>query len=314
MPGSVENTGSVKRTAYVASHSVAYLGFEKLEQALAFNDAFNGHKFVDTAKTTSGSLQSGSEYFASVERAMSQNVPPLQRRNPHPVTGTIEADSDYQAFLKNLESELEAPISLRQPSSLSPSSPEGKRPRKDVVTPLMEEIRTKRKERDEKKKTKSVPRSARKGNQPIEQNTADPVGKTISRKKKRRGSEAANSSKRDDTHATERKNSGKADRNIAITPRRDDENRSTNSHASASNKSPSSFTNAGATVPNGSKTPSRSSNRPRYGRGSRGKGKFSPNQHGPPGNGGSRAAHHSQDSLHSSVRVLKKEASATSAT
>lgn len=159
MPGVVEQTGSVKRTMHVVRHSTAFLAFDRVEDALLFETGINGKKIADPMKTASPSLQAGYDYFAKVERAMSQVVP--QNSKYPQQAGTIEKDSHYQQFLTNLEEEHnQRPSPLAQPSSLAP--PSSKRDNKLTITALMEDVRSRRKDRETKRKPKSSPRPPRK--------------------------------------------------------------------------------------------------------------------------------------------------------
>ena len=161
-PGVSQTTGSVKRTMHVVRHAVAYLAFDRVEDALTFHDAFDGMKIADPMKTASPSLHTGHEYYAIVERAMSQMVPTPHQRKPPPQAATIQNDPHYLQFLKHLDAQQALkPSSLPQPSALAP--PEKKRdPKQMTITPLMEDVRMRRKERETKRKPKPSPRPPRK--------------------------------------------------------------------------------------------------------------------------------------------------------
>lgn len=165
-PGSSSASGAVKRLRTVVRHGVAYLGFATQVAAESFFTSFNGFRFEEPAPSAGGPR---AEYFARVERAMWQGVPPLgttRRRGappPPPVQpGTIESDPDYLAFVARFEADAAAstPISLPQPAALLPAPDPGSsekhmkasRGRAGVITPLMEDVRARRKERDLKKK------------------------------------------------------------------------------------------------------------------------------------------------------------------
>lgn len=341
--GSVESTGSVKRTAQVVRHSVAYLAFAKMEDAAQFNSEFNGFKFIETGRMNgktndNSSLQTGSDYYARIERAMWQTVPPLgRRRHPPPIEGTIESDPDYLRFLKNLEADAQhnagssvsgGPSSSAFPSTLSDKSESqsekvgGQAPAKaEVITSLMEDVRARRRERDEKKKTSKPPLRAPRGKARHHAvvdspETPEPVSKAAVRRKKRRGGEFQNGSKAPADTQSQRRNTPTKQPPIARragpVPRREEGNARPERSTVPARKGPPYPTNG--TIPNGGGATVKGNvrgppPRQRYGRGPRPKGKPNAPQNGVTRSPG-RVDHPGiSDDTQGSVRLLKKEAS-----
>ncbi|PXF46707.1 Regulator of nonsense transcripts UPF3 [Gracilariopsis chorda] len=335
-PGKVEAVGAVKRSAQVVRHSVAYLAFEKLEDATHFFNEFDGFKFVDPGKTIDSSLQSGTDYFARVERAMFQTTPLLTRRRAPPaIEGTIESDPDYLNFLAEMKGDAEreqSELAANQTAGSSVVSRHTTTEKEDraskglVLTPLIEDVRARRKERDERKKAKSTVRGSRgkgRGSTAPPPAAISAVPKVVesvenvklgAKRKKRRAGDNKNASKRDDA-VQERKGS-----KSGANERRNGQIRQTgpnagNSTSANANKAPPSspFANNNAAMNGGSgskggSTRGGSGGRSRYSRGQKGRGRYAQN-----GNGTIGGKHEagSSDSVHGPVRVLKKEASVT---
>ncbi|KAI0567507.1 Nonsense-mediated mRNA decay protein [Gracilaria domingensis] len=301
-PGKVEAVGAVKRSAQVVRHSIAYLAFEKLEDASNFFHQFDAFKFVDTAKTVDSSLQCGTDYYARVERAMYQSTPPLNRRRPpSSLEGTIENDPDYLTFLAELkgdaereQNELAATLASASTIVARPGANENENSaaKKQVITPLMEDVRARRRERDERKKAKAAVRGGRskpRGNAP-QPPSAPPANKSNeraesskvnTRRKKRRGGDNVNVSKREEPVQ---------DRGSTKSPaieRRNGQMRPVESNVSTPANSVNSSPYANSTTsmngaPNGKGGSNRggSSGRSRYARGQKGRGKFGQNGNG----------------------------------
>lgn len=339
-PGKVEAVGAVKRSAQVLRHSVAYLAFEKLEDASHFFNEFDGFKFVDPAKTIDSSLQSGTDYFARVERAMFQTTPLQTRRRAPPATeGTIESDPDYLNFLAEMKGDAEREQSELTANQTAASSvvsrhtttekEEDTAPKGLVITPLIEDVRARRKERDERKKSKSTVRGSRgkgRGGAAPPSASVPPVPKAVesvenvklgAKRKKRRAGDNANASKRDDP-ARERKGakSGASERRNGHV-RQTGPSPGNSTPVTSSRASPSSpFANNSAAVNGGSgskggSTRGGSGGRSRYPRGQKGRSRYAQNGNGTIG-GKHEAA--SSDAVHGPMRVLKKEASVTNKT
>lgn len=178
--GTVEATGSVKRTTQVAKHGTAYLGFEKIEDAVSFYNEFNGFRFFD----------GGIEYFSSVERAINQNTPPIGRRSQGVLNrGCIEKDADYLSFLRALEEEADegTGVGLKQAVERGGEQQVKSKMKVDVVTALMEDVRARRKNRFEKKKGKGTVRCRRPVERRVEREAKAGGGESrVGRRKKRR--------------------------------------------------------------------------------------------------------------------------------
>lgn len=345
-PGSASAaSGPVKRLRQVTRHATAYLAFVNMDDAVAFTQTFNGIKFQDpNAPPTS----QNHDFIARVERAPWQPVPPLTKRTkPLPLHGTIERDPDYMAFVARLEDETKKELSganaltVAQTSAIFSRGP-GSNPSdtqkrdntsagvstsagkagalavngSELTTPLMEDVRARRKERDNRKKTtKITPRAARgkarhphPSDSPHKQQTESPGKVTSSMRKKKqreraRASEIANAAKRqEDMQSAKRIGSLAIDskRGSNAEPRRDFVEPRLTSHLPTLPKT-GGHPNGGAsgvpTVFTKQSSPRGGSGRSRSGRG-RPKG---PNMTGPPG-----AANDSVDSR-ASVRVLRKD-------
>lgn len=148
-----------------AFSSVAFVAFERVESADLFYEAIHGSRFVDEGV--------GSVCVAEVERAMSQALPRPVKKSCLAVMGTIEQDPDYLNFVKAYEEDgiaekaaRAAPPSLADTDALFGEAgiARAETGKKDaaakrralasgkrvvsaapvVLTPLMEEIRSKR--------------------------------------------------------------------------------------------------------------------------------------------------------------------------
>lgn len=358
-PGSASAaSGAVKRLRQVTRHAVAYLGFATLDDAVAFTDSFNGIKFADPDAPSGGQAQ---DFIARVERAPWQAVAPLNKRNrPLPLQGTIENDSDYINFVKGLEEEANREVSragaltVAQTSAMFPGKPgaagaaaqaageksetgaagvltsRGKSAAvaakgSGLVTPLMEDVRARRKERDQKKKsTKASSRPPRsKGRQivvvdPATRQHGEQPGKgssSSSRRRKqreRRAAEIANSTKKQEETQPQKRVNGKAPVNGrrdggGLGPRRDEVEPRMNGSIHANGRGVPQQNGGGGSdangfAGNGKGNGSRGgSGRSRSGRSARSRAKNNA--------GSASAANGSADSSHGSVRLLKKETS-----
>lgn len=356
-PGSASAaSGAVKRLRQVTRHAVAYLAFASLDDAVAFSDTFIGTKFQDPDALPGSQPQ---EFIARVERAPWQAVSPLNKRvRPSPIQGTIESDPDYLAFVERLEDEAKREVSragaltVAQTSAMFPVKNAGAASASqsgsdkgdtaaggvlttrgkvgavalkgsELITPLMEDVRARRMERDQKKKAiKSVSRPPRsKGRQivvidPAIRQQGEPPRKGSSsssrRKKQRDRARAAENAtkKQEEAQAHKRVNGsvpingrrggGGVARRGVIEPRMNG-----NVHPNAKG---STYQNgAAASDANGfggngkGNGPRGGSGRPRAGRGGRPKAQYNP--------GPASAASGSIDGSHASVRLLKKETS-----
>lgn len=351
--GSVESTGSVKRTAHVVRHSVAYLAFSSMEDGLAFYNNFQGYVFSEAASQSQLSqssqplthvvkpaTQSVNHYVACIERAINQTTPTVKRRSQHVLHGTIEKDADYQTFLKTLEnggdlSSIGRPTTTISPAQLatdkdSHSSSGGKklRGKAEIVTPLMEDVRARRKERDLKKKPpKSVARPTRtktRSGPPFDSSKGDvESSKAAIRRKKRRGIEVAKGEQSTNTLPDRRQKPAKggpsssaSDRSANSSRRRDRVDGkvaagpSAIKHAISGKASPSTGVASIQGAESSLKSDVRSVGRTSFGTGGRGRGKY----HGATNgivvpNGGYDREARAADHGHGSVRLLKKEAS-----
>ncbi len=158
--------------------STAHLAFANNSDAAAFFQAHNGTRLID-AKT-------GTEYIARVERALFQVVPRYAPRK-HALAGTIEADGHYKRFLEALKQEQN---DSSAPLGPVPPKPKAKGPPPVAVSKLMEDVRARRKTRDNRKggKASSGGRSARRRGRKaaaaaVAANSGAPTGKPILLKK-----------------------------------------------------------------------------------------------------------------------------------
>lgn len=149
--GSVGGAPASKRAALFTRHSTAYLAFASIAHAAALFDALNGHRYLDP--------KTGVEYVARVERAMFQVVPRTAyyaSKKLSALHGTIEADPHYQRFLHDFRMERQH----AEPTATA-LRVKGKGAQPVTLTKLMEDVRARRKERDERKTPKPAARSAR---------------------------------------------------------------------------------------------------------------------------------------------------------
>ena len=304
-----------------------------------------------TAITPSARPRPGTEYVAKVERAMWQATPPpTRKRTPtNSSQGTIESDPDYISFCEKLQSEgrgedaRKSSMSVVQTSELfstgkklsgsmfsdhsTPISLDDRNKTKvstttspansksNIVTPLMEDVRARRKERDQKKKPpKSTPRSVRgKGRLSpaidLQKTVPETPTKNSARKKKRRGNEGSNGDKRNDdsNHQDNRSRTPKPP-----PPFRENSNVKSDNHVVGNESNSSSGQNHSPNPTSGRANGRNASNRSRYGRSPRARGKFSPNRNAV--NSPRNEFPPSPSASHNSVRLLKKEASATEKT
>lgn len=346
--GSVECTGSVKRTIHVVRHSVAYFSFSSMDDAINFHNKFQGYVFADNLQTTTNQSQaqvvksvthSTSQYVASIERAINQTTPLLRRRNQHALHNTIEKDADYQNFLKTLESGCDPtppahPVGGTAPAAQSTIIKNGLHLNDDkrakgktqIVTPLMEDVRARRKERDLKKKaTKMVIRTVRTKGRPI---LVTDVGKSepnisskaaAARRKKRRGSESSKGEQQHTPVVTSRPTPTKtgaasisSERDGKTFRRRDEIMKVSNVTSSVKFSGRSTTNIAGS--PEGSESSSVADKRPSRhtpsGRGGRGRGKYRVATNGIVGQSNGYDHHvPATEHAHAPVRLLKKEAS-----
>lgn len=358
--GSVENTGSVKRTAHVVRHSVAYLAFSSMDDGLTFYNNFQGFVFSDadsqsqsspsTHPSTHVAKPSGqptNHYTVCIERAINQTAPIIKRRSQHVLHGTIEKDLDYQAFLEALENggdlaSIGRPVSATPPLVLPAAKKDSHGPNDDrkskgkaeVVTPLMEDVRARRKERDLKKKpAKSTLRPTRIKSRvgPAFDSTKGEVesSKAAIRRKKRRGVEVVKVEQSSNALADRRQKPTKAgpssstfDRGGNLTRRRDHVGGKTTAGSPAVKHTAGTKLGTNVIKENAFEGPEsspksdvRSVGRPPYGSSGRGRGKY----HGATNgitihNGGYDREARVPDHGHGSVRLLKKEASNVSKT
>lgn len=342
-PGSVEAIGPVKRTPHVVRHSVAYLAFVSMEDATKFCGAMNGYCFAEGSLTTTSSpsakpVGTSSQYIACVERSLCQSTPPLRRRAPPPVQGTLEQDTDYQAFLKALENgdAFPAPGSTSFTQSATSSlasekdaSVDDKKPKSSskvqVVTPLMEVVRQRRKEKDQKKKaSKPVARTIRPKVPQIHvvDHAKTPIEPTKinGRRKKRRGADIPVTSRKGEAPKIVERRGGTSGKPIAHGRvqnsyiRHDDVNNKITSSATLTSKASSSFVKNSSNVlaegQDSSVINDGVTGRSRYGRAPRIKGnKYNSSANGVLSNGVGNDSPTKAESLHGSVRLLKKEAS-----
>ena len=131
--------------------STAHLAFANNLDAAKFFQLHNGTRLCD-AKT-------GTEYIARVERALFQVVPKYGPKK-QVLAGTIEADGHYKRFLEALQQEQN---DSSAPLGPVPPKPKAKGPQPITVSKLMEDVRARRKSRDNKKAGKATAggRSAR---------------------------------------------------------------------------------------------------------------------------------------------------------
>ena len=151
------------RPAALSTPSFAYIAFSHVNDAVKFQEGFDGHRFVNG--------RTGMEYLASVERAPYQVVPRPTRKRLLSHSSIIESDSDYKDFLVRYEEEKKTEKSnggfsisytnglFSQPSngtldneSETTAETEGA----SVVTPLIADVRAKRRERQLRKSTVST--------------------------------------------------------------------------------------------------------------------------------------------------------------
>lgn len=358
--GSVENTGSVKRTAHVVRHSVAYLAFSSMDDGLTFYNNFQGFVFSDADSQTQSSPsthpsthivklsgQPTNHYVACIERAINQTTPIVKRRSQHVLHGTIEKDLDYQAFLEALEnggdlSSIGRSVSTTSPSVLpfakkdshGPNDDKKAKGKAEVVTPLMEDVRARRKERELKKKpAKSAMRPTRIKSRagPAFDSTKGDVesSKATIRRKKRRGAEVVKVEQSLNALADRRQKPAKggpssltSDRGGNSTRRRDHIGGKTTPGSSALKHTAGTKLGTNLVKENTFEGPESSPKsdvrlvgRPPFGSGGRGRGKY----HGATNgitirSGGYDRETRVSDHGHGSVRLLKKEASNVSKT
>lgn len=332
-PGSASEGGGLKKVRQVSRHGVAHLGFASWPDAGTFADAFDGFRFAEEGE--------GGTYIARVERAMSQAVPPLQKRKPIPLEGMIENDSDYVAFVKKLEEERRkevnhsAALSVTQTAAIFPGKAQlvdkevKNKAKVNLTTPLIEDVRARRKERDQKKKsTKPIPRPPRAKGRPIV--VSDPSAKTDAaakaaasarRKKQRRGDFGGPSKKAEEPATPLPRKGGRVPLNGRrpgpTVERRDSDHKPLNGSIYPNPNLPYHYVGSSASAPNGHNGSEKGSisrsGRSRSGRGGRSRGK--------PGSSMGSIGHRSptrdvKDTLraslevsHGPVRLLRKETS-----
>eukprot|EP00238_Polyblepharides_amylifera_P013261 CAMPEP_0196578698 /NCGR_PEP_ID=MMETSP1081-20130531/7557_1 /TAXON_ID=36882 /ORGANISM="Pyramimonas amylifera, Strain CCMP720" /LENGTH=276 /DNA_ID=CAMNT_0041897993 /DNA_START=75 /DNA_END=902 /DNA_ORIENTATION=- len=128
-------------------YSRAYLHFKKLDEVVAFCQHFQDHLFVN---------ERGVQFRAQVEFAPFQSIPKVRRRKD-PRTGTIEKDAEYLAFLEELERpeemlpSAEVQLERKEQEEKDREGSTGEKP--VIITPLMQFIIQKSKE---KSRTRSV--------------------------------------------------------------------------------------------------------------------------------------------------------------
>jgi len=177
-----ENTPIWSRFVYKSKktrYSVCYLAWSSMDRAFRFSDALNGHTITDP--------KHGQSFVARVERAPYTKIPndKATKQSVAALAGTIEEDPDYKEFLKKYNESLNettihsmllpqaALVSDVGAMSINDSFSKKKSVPLDVngspkVTPLMLELREKRREResksgataeDKRSKKKSKPKS-----------------------------------------------------------------------------------------------------------------------------------------------------------
>lgn len=357
--GSVENTGSVKRTAHVLRHSVAYLAFSSMDDGLTFYNNFQGFVFSDADLQSQASSsthppahaakspgQPTSQYAASIERAINQATPLVKRRTQHVLHDTIDKDPDYLAFLDILENGGDlSSLNRSTKTALTSVQPAGEKDfhvvnddrkvkgKAEIVTPLMEDVRARRKERDLKKKpVKSTVRSTRTKGRPglafdLTKGDVESCKASI-RRKKRRGAEVVKGEQSFNPPVDRRPKPAKggsssaSDRSGNSSRRRDHIDGKTTTGSSAAKQVVG--TKLGTNVirdvkyeslESSPKSDVRLAGRPPSGIGGRGRGKFHGATNGTIAhNGGFDREAKATDHGHGPVRLLKKEASSVSKT
>lgn len=334
-PGSAAEGAGLKRVKHVSRYAVAYLGFANWVEAGAFADAFDGYRFQKEGDNAT--------FTARVERAMSQAVPVVHGRpRPLPIEGTIEKDPDYLQFVKQLEEETKRNVSRATSTSVAPAAtmfPAKVAVDKDargkakvaMSTPLMEDVRARRKERDQKKKAiKPAPRPPRAKGRPIM--VADPAAKddaaakaaaaaaaASTRRKKQRRGEYASPIKKGEEPIHVPKKVGRLQVNgrrpgVVHGARPDLERRHVNGRVHPSPNVSPHYGRAHMGEMNGyagsDKSVATRQGRPRAGRGGRARGKAPSTLGGAGHPSSSRDVHRvTPDVTHGPVRLLKKEAS-----
>lgn len=332
-PGSASEGGGLKKVRQVSRHGVAYLGFARWLDAGAFADAFDGFRFAEDGE--------GATYIARVERAMSQAVPPLQRRKPIPFEGIIESDPDYVSFVKKLEEEgrremnRSGALSVTQTAAIFPGKTQvvekevKDKAKVNWTTPLIEDVRARRKERDQKKKsTKPVSRPPRAKGRPImvsdpsvRNDTAAKAAASARRKKQRRGDFGGPSKKAEEPATPSPRKGGRMPLNGRrpgpVVERSNGDHKPLNGSTHLNSSLSHHHVGSSGSPPNGYNSNEKGSvtrsGRPRSGRGSKYRSK--------PGSSTGSTAHRSPtrdvndpsraspEVAHGSVRLLRKETS-----
>jgi len=142
-------SGKLAKPSRAMRHSVLYVAFKDHKEASRFANLFNSHCFLDG--------KNGMCYNAVVERAPNQQIPRAQK-SKDPLQGTIESDTDYKRFLTKYAEAESRPIGPLQgtggllvTTEMVASTTSATRGRDIIVTPLVEELRAKRRERDIRK-------------------------------------------------------------------------------------------------------------------------------------------------------------------
>lgn len=333
-PGSASEVGGLKKVRHVSRHSVAYLGFATWPDAGAFADAFDGFRFEEEGE--------GGTYIARVERAMSQAVPPLHRKPKlNPIEGTIESDPNYVKFVKALEEEgrkeanRSSALSVAQTAAIFPAKAHAadkevkNKAKANLTTPLIEDVRARRKERDQKKKsTKPVPRPTRAKGRPIvvtdssaKVDAATKAAAAVRRKKQRRGDFGGPSRKIEEAASPLPRKGGRSPLNGrragSVAKRGDSEHKPLNGGVHPNSNSSPHYMGSGASPSNGytgnEKGVTSRSGRARSGRGGRSRGKSGSSVnsigHDSPNRDAREAFRASPEVMHGSVRLLRKETS-----
>lgn len=171
-PGTTSAAAAVGRRTGLARHSTAHLGFSARSEAAALFTALNGRRFVDP--------KSGTEYIARVERALFQSVPrgspPAKKaqvadaanadtaKTDDANTNAMPGNAHYARFLERLQAERDgvplddavAPAPGKTSVLVMRSRPRGigngpAAQEAVQLTRLMEDVRSRRRERDERK-------------------------------------------------------------------------------------------------------------------------------------------------------------------
>lgn len=119
-------------------NSVAYIHFRRQEHVASFAAAYQGHTFRDSK---------GNRFQVIVQYAPFQKIPP-KKIKPDPLSGTVDDDADYLAFVKSLDEPGET-----EQAKIPEVPPSTKGIKK--TTPLLDELRRKKQENARRKQEDS---------------------------------------------------------------------------------------------------------------------------------------------------------------